>query len=462
MSRRRVLLISYGFPPRGGSGVQRTLKYAKYLPSYGWKPYVISVKDIVSHVYDPKLLTELSQDVTVLRTESLDPARLTARFLTPFRRRHRTSLSGRTVPFFGQRQLLNAYRILRDWFLFPDAAVGWILFALSRGVETVREHNIDIIVASVGPYTSALLAAMISRRTRVPFVLDFRDGWTDYPYLGQPTPLHAWGHRRLESRVVQQAEGICVYGEFLRNRLEARYPRVADRLEVITNGYDPEDFERTGPAPKSRSVRRIVYSGGVYSRYETHFDGLLRVLEGLPDAVRESLEVLFVGQMRIPDVHKRIAAAHLEDQVRIIGYQSHLDCISYLLSADACLLFLPEADKQAYSGKVFEYLRAGCPIIACVEPNGACADLLRSVGQADYLVAPGDDVALRDALERLAAARWPRTVSRQLEQFSRQRLTEKLVALMERVLRRNEVVRTSTEISNSEGPSFVSESLVKP
>ena len=147
--------------------------------------------------------------------------------------------------------------------LFPDTCFAWIPFAFLKGYSLIKKHKIDAIVASVWPYSSAVVSYLLSKATGIPFILDFRDGWTDDPYLVRPTLLHKIAHRFLEKLVVSRANVVSVYGDYLRDRFAVRFPDV--RLEVLTNGYDPEDFVGIKPALKNEGLRRIVYSGSVYS-----------------------------------------------------------------------------------------------------------------------------------------------------------------------------------------------------
>lgn len=387
----------------------------------------------MARVYDASLVDELSNEAEILRTGSLDPLRLSmlARGLLGKDGGVRSTTTSGGKSSFSRGRLLTAYRAVRSWVLFPDACFGWLPFAVARGAKAIRGFNIDTIAASVPPYTSAIIARTLSGVTGIPFIVDFRDGWTDDPYLSCPTCLHEWAHRRLESWVIRKASAVCVYGDYLRDCLIRRYPNIESQVAVITNGYDPADFIDVTPAAKRRDRFRIAYCGWLFGYHKPNFTTLLTALKRLPLVIRRRLEILFVGGVGVPGAEAQVSAEHLDECVKFMGYRSHAESVSYLLSADACLFFLPPGDVSSYSGKIFEYFRAGCPIISCLEPEGTCADLLRCMGQERGIVAPRDDVGLTRVLEQVVASGWAPAPREAVQQFSREFLTHKLANVLE-------------------------------
>ena len=429
---KKILLISYLFPPCGESGVQRNLKYVKYLPQFGWKPYVLTVKDIVYHSYDPTLIIEVPPEATIIRTESLDPFRIG--YLLHGRSLPQKNSKGSKKNIINSSLSLNFLRSFRNWMIFPDSSVGWLPFAVKRGLELIKEEKIDIILASLGPYSSAIAGCIISKLSGVPFIIDFRDGWTDDPHLIRPTRLHAAMHRFLEHKVVPSAAGICVYGDYLLERLMKRYPALSNSAITITHGFDTDDFDGIKPAPKATNRRRIVYCGSFYELYAPIFKNLIKSLLMLNGSVLETIEVVFVGRFEIFGAEAEITRNDLADHIKLTGYLSHKEALSYLLSADALLLVLPIGDIQAYSGKIFEYFAARKPIIACIEPEGTCAELLKKVGLADFIVKPDDAHMLASAIMKLSKHDWRFPTSASLEHFTRRNLTFRLSQFLEYVV----------------------------
>ncbi len=434
MNRKKVLLISYLFPPVGGAGVQRNLKYVKYLPQFGWDPVVLSVKHIQYYVYDEYLLREVPQNVPIIRTGSLDPLRLAA-ILRGIRVRN-GQRPGSAMPSYLSEAApaIRVYRLMRNYLAFPDAQIGWIPFAYRRGYEAIRKYDVRAILASVGPVSSAIVARLLAARTGVPYALDFRDAWTDDPYFVAPTALHRWGHALLEKLVVGQADAVTVYDECLGRTLQSRYESLKDRVGVLPNGFDPADRDLIGPPPGPADIkRRIVYTGSLYAHHDENVRTLLAALNYLPEGIRSTLRILFVGQT-YAGFQERIAAAGLSgDQIVSTGYVSHSEALTLLASADAALLFVRSGDVSSVTGKVFEYLMVGCPILACIEPEGACAKVLGSVGQGHWIAPPSDARAIARVITELAASNWQRSDSSQVERFSRKRTAADLAAILDQL-----------------------------
>ena len=275
---RTVLFLAYMFPPLGGGGVQRSLKFVKYLPANGWNPVVLSVRPISYYVYDPQLLAEVPASVEVVRSHSLDPLRLSA---LVFRDGKRGALRERTqhAVFSEDSRIVRLYRALRRIAFFPDAQLGWIPFAFERGLRIIKTTRVRVIYSPAAPYSSAVTAYLLSKVTGLPYVIDFRDGWTDDAYHAPPTSLHRRAHRSLERLVVTNASAICVYGNWLGEKLAKRYPKVKNRITEITNGFDPSDFEEVDVAPKKSRRVRLVYSGSLYAHHRDVLTTVLKAIE---------------------------------------------------------------------------------------------------------------------------------------------------------------------------------------
>ena len=266
-SDKKVLFITYTFPPIGGSGIQRNLKYVKYLPAFGWKPYVLTVKMINFYVYDTSLLSEVSPETVISRTGSLDPLRLSTFLVSGFRFRARNKGPEKN-PFFSEgSKFVQIYRrAVRDFLAIPDPQIGWVPFAYVRGMQLIRKHELKIIFASANRLSATVVSHLLSRNTGLPYVLDFPDGWTDDPYLTYPTHVHKRLHAALEKVIVGNAAAVSVYGEYLAGQFRKRYPWIADHVHVLPNGFDPDDLKIIQPAERDRTKNRIVYMGSLHGR----------------------------------------------------------------------------------------------------------------------------------------------------------------------------------------------------
>jgi glycosyltransferase involved in cell wall biosynthesis len=433
MRRKKVLIISYYFPPVGGSGVQRVLKFVKYLPEFGWDPIVLTVKDINYSIRDYSLLDDIDPEIKIVRTESVDPHRLSSFLFSGVPGDGSESKVIKNQRFAEGSIGLRVFRWVRDLIAVPDTAVGWIPFAYRAGLRAIREGGVDVILATFSPSSSTLLAWLLSKKTGVPYVLDFRDPWIGV-FAGQkfPTRLHKAVNIWLEGKVVKSASALTVYGDILARAFKERYPGFAGPIAELTNGFDPKDMDGVVAEERPEGRFRIVYMGSLYAFQEGNFRTLLSAMQLLPDRLRNSLEVVFVGR---PLLHApaEVATAGLEEQITFLPYKPHVEALGYLKSADAGLLFVPKGDRTIVTGKVFEYLMVGCPILACIEPSGACAEILQRAGCADWIVPADDAQALARTIVSLAAAGWPRPSSPIVEQFSRRAITERLAGVLSHV-----------------------------
>jgi glycosyltransferase involved in cell wall biosynthesis len=429
-SPRRVLFLAYMFPPVGGGGVQRSLKFVKYLPISGWTPVVITVRDIAYYVYDKELLEEIPSGVEIVRTESIDPLRLAGLFMTSHSS-SKTAKPRNSMIVEGSR-LVSFYRALRRLFFFPDAQLGWIPFAVLAGRNQLRRYKVDAIYSPGAPYSSTVIAYFLSRLHGVPYVIDFRDGWTDDIYHQPPSRAHRWAHQRLERVVVTNASAVCVYGEWLAKRLAERYPAIAKKIITIPNGFDPADLNGVSAAEKTPGKVRIVYSGSLFAHHREAFTTVLQALTALAPPLRAKIELIVVGQT-YAEITEDIAKAKLDSEVQLCGYVSHATALAYLLSTDASLLIVKRGDLGSVTGKVFELLMVGKPIIALAEKDGACAQVLHSAESDQYLYGPDDSAGVCGALESLASGRMMQPDANKAAQFSRTRQAALLAGVLDRI-----------------------------
>jgi glycosyltransferase involved in cell wall biosynthesis len=415
------------------------------LPAFGWDPVVLTVKDINYLVYDYSLLREIPAEAQIVATESLDPQRLSVLLWRQVRERGEGSRKDivRNGYFVEGSRILQLYRRMRDFLTFPDLWLGWIPFAYRAGVQAIQRERIDAILAMLGPSSTAILARLLSRKTGVPYVMDLRDGWTDDPDVHYPTALHRRGQAILERWAVDGAAALTVYGEECCQSFGRRYPNIAGRIQVLTNGFDEADLENVTPKKRSEGKHRLVYMGSLNAYAEQSFLTFLDAMRKLSERIRDSIEVLFIGRAYV-QAPGQAAAAGLEKHITFIPYLPHVEALSYLLSADATLLFIRKGDFVSLTGKLFEYLMVGRPVLACIEPEGECAALLRRTGHSRWITPPDNSQRISEAMTALAEAGWPKPEFSQVQQFSRKGSSQKLAALLEKVANERAVPASGT------------------
>jgi glycosyltransferase involved in cell wall biosynthesis len=404
--RRRVLVLAYYFPPVGGAGVQRTLKFVKHLPSFGWDATVISSRSRAYGARDESLVEEIPPSARVDRTRALPLARYLGYAL------HRLRL-----------------RRLRAFVLWPDGGLGWMPFALVAALRVVRRDGSDVIFSTSAPYGSHLVALVVARLTHLPWVADFRDEWTANPHLaGQP-----WVLRRLSERaeraITRRATRIVVAADYF---VLAGLPVNDARRVEILNGVDEADLpDDEAPAPpEDRFV--LAHVGTLYELQDP--TRALRVLAALNErgAVDgERIEVRLVGNVWIPGY-----APPAGVRVETTGYVDHGRAIAEMRAATALLLYVP-ATSLAPSGKLFEYLASGRPVLCLARSDNLASRLVREWG-AGAVADPDDDAAIEEALLTLWR-QWEAdglpdredVRARVLEQYSRRVAAERLAEVFE-------------------------------
>jgi glycosyltransferase involved in cell wall biosynthesis len=435
---RRLLLVTYFFPPLGGGGVPRAQKLAKYLPAFGWAPDVLTVRDGFWSASDATPLAELGPEVAVRRTPILMPGRMLKRAL------------GRPDPPVACAEGAGAApapeglkALFRKIAYVPDEFVGWIPFAVREAMRAVREARIEAILSTYPPATAHLVGRAVAALTRLPWIADFRDPWTRNPSFRHGAGLRGIIERRLERGVLASATRVVTVTEAHREELLAEHRAWLDPCQVrwVPNGFDPDDFlgGRVPPSLERREgIFRLVYTGGWFDDRSPRvlFEALARSLAapGLPP-----IEVIVAGTEQAL-VREEAARAGILPWVQLAGYLPPRDACALQQSADALLLVQDArgARETRIPGKAYQYLATGRPILALTS-EGIVADLLRKTGSA--LVTPTDDPqAAAFALSRMARA-WasgtslPGADTVQLAPYTRRSIAERFAALLTEVAR---------------------------
>jgi glycosyltransferase involved in cell wall biosynthesis len=425
----RVLFIAYYFPPIGGAGTQRSLKFVKYLPQFGFNATVVTGPGTTAERFSPRDETfaeEIPSGVRIIRVAGPEPT--TGRWT----RRARAAV-------------LRANR-WEEW---------WIKEVRAASAEA---GPFDIVYGTGPPYATLEAAKLVASDAGVPWIGDLRDLWALDEMGIYMTRLHRWHERRRMEHTLPKAAALITTAPTATAELRSEFPQIASRIITITNGYDANDFA-AAPALQRRQGRfRIVHtgyllteeglrqrqwwrqlSGGVnkdvdiLTRSHVYLLSAVEKLLGTDPGLAERLEVCLAGVLSAAD--REIAAR--SKVTRILGYVPHADAIALMRSAD--LLFLPLQNKRGnrrsttIPGKTFEYLATGRPILAAVPPGDA-RDLLADAG-AD-LCAPDDtDEMARVIHERLERNETSQSRERaHQERFERARLAGKLAMTMEKTL----------------------------
>ncbi len=365
---RKVLMLAYYFPPMGLSGVQRTAKFVKYLPEFGWKPIVLTINPTAYFAYDESLLAELSHPaIEIVRTDTKDVTKLAA---SAAKRRQFK------MPAEPTRKLLSA---ISQFFFIPDNKIGWKKYAIEQASAIIeREKDIEVIYSTAPPFSSHLIALDLRAKYHLPTVLDFRDPWVENPSHFYWTLFHRRRHEALEERALTYADRIITANRALKELFLKKYfGRVQHKdISIIWHGYDAEDFQLAKPVPRSRQKLRFVYCGRFFlSSPQPFFKGLKIALAKAP-ALREHIELYFVGIF--PEPYERMAEKYgLKELMVVRGYLPHRDAVAELLNADVLWASLDatKGTETITHGKLFEYAAARKTLFGIV-PEGAARQFI--------------------------------------------------------------------------------------
>lgn len=385
-SKRNVLVVAYYFPPMGLSGVQRTLKFVKYLPQFGWQPTVLTVAPTGYFAMDYSLLKEIEpREILIERVGSWDANRL-------FRRKG--------VVRMPSEAWRRAFTLASDLFFIPDNKIGWKKRAVRAGEELFRRKTFDVIFATAPPFTDFLIGLALHERFQKPLVIDYRDPWIEYPNKTYPTPLHRLLNTRLEKKVLHASARVITTNRRVKELILKRHKFLTYQdITILPQGFDPEDFQQNGtgqvgvePGPERKM--RITHTGTLYGDRTPRFflEALHRIFSREP-ALRGQIEVVFVGTVH-DDFVRLIASLGLQDCVVTTGYLDHADSVRHLKAADVLWMMVPN-DRQS-PGKLYEYFGAHKPIIACV-PDGFLRQAVAEA-EAGICVEPENADALASAI----------------------------------------------------------------
>ncbi len=422
----KVLIITYYWPPSGGAGVQRWLKFTKYLPSSGWFPVVLTVfPEYAAYPFqDPSLFGEIPLDVEVHRTKALNYFALYNRDQSKIP--HAGFASGKAR---GIKSALS--RFIRGNFFIPDPRRGWNRYAFRKACELIRSENISHVITTSPPHSTQLIGLRLKRRfPHLKWVADLRDPWTEIYYYDMFRP--SWPARMmdldLEKRVLTKADRIITVGQTLASSFATRVKGIEEKTDVLPNGFDEEDFQGLEPVIPERFT--ITYVGTLSPAYP---------VGGFIDAVRDlridgrRVALRFVGT--VPDeVRALFTSGDDGSGPEFVSYCEHPEAIRHMMNSSMLLLIIPDhkSNRSILTGKIFEYLATEKPILFLGPSDGDAARLLTLCGYRG-IFGYHDVQGIRDFILRVAEGKTVKRSGHHLE-YSRRALAVKLGDILDRLL----------------------------
>ncbi len=362
----KVLFIANQFPPMGGSGVQRSVKFVKHLRSFGYEPIVFTREVANMPLKDETLLRDIPDGVRIIRTKALECSELKSIMRIP----------GKVL----------------SKLMIPDSAFAWFKNSRKAALKAIDENNIRLIYTTSAPYSDHLLGLYIKKyRPNIKWTADFRDEWTNNPYtLDNPyNPLRTKIEKDMEYSVLTKADMLITNTPVMRKNFIENNSLNGDNFFVIPNGYDEEDFKGLNLSKPKNDKMTFVYTGALYGRRkpDTFFEALKQLKdEGKIDGGKILVEL--IGNYHKDKLQSQIDSYGLKNQINIVGYVPHDECIKRQLGAD--ILVLIEGTGRGadafYTGKIFEYMNTGRPVLAVLPENGAAAQLVResAIGRVSH------------------------------------------------------------------------------
>ncbi|MBD3322694.1 MAG: hypothetical protein GF350_16450, partial [Chitinivibrionales bacterium] len=360
----KLLIITRDFPPYEGRGnVMRILKFAKYLPEYGWRASVLCEKKGV--IGDASLVEEIEGKAEIIPVEYESPSAK--------KNYHKKILARQPASFIQKLHSLlyrsvyyNCFMTYQNYLAAPDSSWGWAKQTIDRALGLHRQHSFHALLTSGPPFSTFRAGLVLHQSTKIPWMLDFRDGWWNNPlYSNWKKKIVALRNKHLERNVIHHAKTALFVCDPLTEIYAKRYPSTSCAMKTLPNGFDPDDFRGiTTPGTKKIDTLNIVFCGSVGGRRDPSpfLTALARLKKESPQAA-DKVTITFVGRFRGDSNSWK---QKLGNSFQITGEVSHSEAIREMAVADILLLLThaSEGGKTVMSGKIYEYAALQKPILA--------------------------------------------------------------------------------------------------
>jgi len=426
MEQKKLLIITYYFPPAGGPGVQRWLKFVKYLPEFDVQPIVYVPENPTYPIIDEGLVSQISDKVIVLKNKIWEPYQLAS----IFSKNKTKKISSGIFPHKKKQTFLDkTFLWVRGNLFIPDARVFWVKPSVAYLEKYIKENNIDTIVTSGPPHSLHLIGLELKEKLNVKWFADFRDPWTTIGYHKalRLSNYAAKKHKSLEHKVLNTADTIIVTSKTTKTEFQAITNKP---ISVITNGYDIENVEKQTLDTKFT----LAHIGSFLSDRNPRFlwESLVELLQEIP-SFKSNLEIKLIGAVS-QEVLDSIAEFNLNDYLNLLGYVSHHEAIAHQKKSQVLLLIEinSEDTKSIIPGKLFEYMVSNRPIIAIGPQGSDFADIIKETNTGvffDYSEKAKLKSVILDFYNQFLEGKLQAN-GVGLQQYSRKNLTKQLAQLI--------------------------------
>jgi hypothetical protein len=432
-SQKKILIITYYWPPAGGPGVQRWLKFAKYLPEFGWKPVIYTPENPSYPLLDESLMKDVPKDIEIVKTKIWEPYQLAEKL----NKSNKKFKAGQFDVGKNQSWKSKLSIWVRGNFFIPDARVFWVKPSVKFLENYLKENKIDVVVTSGPPHSLHLIGLNLKKKLpHLKWIADFRDPWTEISYYKhlKLTKSSDKKHRQLESDVFKNAD-ITLATSYTDAE---NFKKNGANAVCITNGFDESDASKTPKSSDSQTLKQ---------RFTLSYIGVLEQLRNpenlwktLDDLVKtnadfaENFTLKFAGRID-EKILNSIENSALKNHILNLGYLSHDKAIDEMAKSSLLLItnFPNESSKGIIPGKIFEYLATGKQIISFGPNDADVAEILNETKAGKHFSYSDSETIKNFILEKFELWKNGNLLenTQNIQQFSRKNLTKKLVEILD-------------------------------
>ena len=422
---KKVLIITYYWPPAGGPGVQRWLKFVKYLPQYNITPIVYTALNANYPIIDKQFINEISNDVLILKQPIKEPYKWSGLFL----RKQTKSISKGIISKENQTLIEKFLLFIRGNFFIPDARVLWVKPSVKYLSEIIKKHNIDTVITTGPPHSVHLIGYELKLNNNLRWITDFRDPWTTISYHKDLKLLKKsqQKHLSLEHKVLNFSDEIIVTSASTKKEFEKK---TSKKITVITNGYDVEKYEKK-EIDKEFSITHI---GSLLSdRNPQNLWKILGEIIAENKSFKELFKLKFVGinsKNVLDEVFKHIPA----ENVKVINYVSHNDALEYQKKSAVLLLIESNTNEKQViiPAKLFEYMVSGRPILSFGHKLADFSSIVKETNTGSFFTYYDEEILKNQILNYFQDFLNNKLITYpvNLQQYSRKNLTKKLAEII--------------------------------
>lgn len=431
---KKVLIISYYWPPSGGIGVLRCLKIAKYLREFGWEPVVFTAENADYPGHDETNFKDIPEGITILKCPIFEPYKYYRQLMG---KSSDENVNNALVANDDKESLMHKFSVwVRSNFFIPDARAFWIKPAVKFLSSYLEENKVDAIFSDGPPHSNTMIACHLKDKFNIPWLADFQDPWTQVDYY-QKLILTDWAdkkHHRLEQWALKSADRISIVSDTWKGDLESIG---AQNVSVIVWGYDEDDYKNLQANLDKKFT--ITHTGLIGE--DRNPAELLEVVAELIDENKdfaEDIEIQLIGQVDI-SIRKNIEQYNLQSCVKVIEQVNRAEALQFCADSQMLLLLLNQAANAAgrIPGKLFEYLAVRRPILCLGNPKGDSANIIRNAqaGEAfDYQDKQALKVYLHESYNQFRSEKQLPFTQGDINQFTSREITRKVSVLLDEII----------------------------